>query len=230
MTGWSEGILTLTSNIYWILGIFIFFTLLLHLLFIWWVPLSMRTWKLADYLWLSLAFLSTLGLVGEARQYRAESAQTDSEWSVSQSLGDVRSWYAHYQVFICDEVKVLDRKDLNDTEYHKLCTWLEDRINELNLMQNGQVTFRELPVSVTEDLSKYPALIPRIEQKILARQIRQYNDKRHLHLTNTKERQRTTLQLIILIVAPVMLALALAIRFTKVTAEYRMLNPGRKKP
>lgn len=229
MNEWGNSILSLASNIYWVIGIFIFFTLLLHLLFVLWFPLTMRIWKLADYLWLTLAFLSTLGLVGEAKQFRAESAHYESEWKAAESLSGVRNWYTHYQIFICDEAKTLTEKNLKDTEYHKLCDWLEGRINELNLMQNGKTTFSELSPAGTEDLLHYATIIPRIEHKILTRRIAQYNDKRRLHLDNTKEQERTTLQLIMLIIAPVMLAFALAIRFTKVTGEYRLLNPTKKK-
>ncbi|MBL4800341.1 MAG: hypothetical protein JKY45_00510 [Emcibacter sp.] len=229
MNGWGNGILSLASNIYWVVGIFIFFTLLLHFLFVVWFPLSLRAWKLADYLWLTLAFLSTLGLVGEARQYQAETSHYESEWQATQSLSGVRNWYSHYQIFICSEAKALKDKNLKDTQYHKLCNWLEGRINDLNLMQNGNTTFSELSPTGAEDLQQYGPLIPRIEQKILTRRIAQYNDKRTLHLDNLKERERTTLQMIMVIIAPVMLAFALAIRFTKVTGEYRLLNPGKKK-
>lgn len=229
MNEWGNSILSLASNIYWVIGIFIFFTLLLHLLFVVWFPLTIRIWKLADYLWLTLAFLSTLGLVGEAKQFRAESSHYESEWKAAESLSGVRNWYTHYQIFICSEAKALTEKSLKDTEYHKLCDWLEGRINELNLMQNGKITFSELSPAGAEDLQQYSTIIPRIEHKILARRIAQYNDKRILHLNNTKEQERTTLQLIMLIIAPVMLAFALAIRFTKVTGEYRLLNPTRKR-
>lgn len=228
MSEWGVGILSLASNIYWVVGIFIFFTLLLHLLFVVWFPLNLKIWKLADYLWLTLVFLSTLGLVGEAKQFRAENFRYESEWAATQSLSDVRSWYAHYQIIICTEAKVLKEKNLNGTEYHKLCDWLEGRINDLNLMQNHKTAFPELSTALIEGLKLYSTIIPRIEQKILTHRIAQYNDKRILHLNNIKERKRTTLQLIILIMAPVMFALALAIRFTKVTGEFRLLNPAGK--
>jgi len=228
MNNWGSIILDFASNIYWVVGIFIFFTLLLHLLFVLWFPLSPRTWKFVDYLWLSLALLSTLGLVGNAKQYRAENAHFESEWHAAQSLNDVRGWYINYQILICAEAKTLKEKNLNDTKYHALCDWLEKRINDLNLMQRGTENYPVLTPSLTRGLKEYSTIISSLEQKILDRRIAIYNDKRAINMENVEEGQRTTVQMIIIIMAPVMLAFALAIRFTKVTAEFRFLPPGRK--
>ena len=229
MNGWEVTILEMASNIYWVVGIFIFFTLALHLLFVFWFPISLRAWKLADYLWLTLAFLSTLGLVGEAKQFRAENSHYESEWRTSQSLNDVRGWYINYQIYICSEAETLKDKSLKDTDYHKLCEWLEMRINDLNLLQKSAVNYPELPPSLTEGLSHYSTIIPPLEQKILKHRIANYTEKRTTNMENIKDSKKSTLQMIILIMAPIMLAFALAIRFTKVTAEFKLLPPRKKR-
>ena len=224
MTGWDSNILDLASNTYWVIGIFIFFTLLLHLLFVFLWPLSLKTWKVADYLWLMLAFLSTLGLVGEAKQYRAESNHFESQWATTQSLNEVRGWFTNYQVYICDEVKILKEKKLDNTDYHNLCDWLEGRINDLNLIQKA--SDKEFPVlssSLSDGLGQFSTIIPRIEQKILDARIEKYTQKHLAHTENISAEQRSPLQMFIIILAPMMLAFALAIRVTKVTAEYRLL-------
>lgn len=225
MNAWISSILELASNAVWIIGIFIFFTILLHLIFVVWFPISLRTWKIADYLWLCLVFLSLLGLVGEAKQYRAETSYNEKEWNAQQSLSDVRSWFSNYQIYICEEAKILKEKNLNGTDYHHLCDWLEKRINDLNLMQKGTDHHPEISLKIIEGLHDYTTIIPRLEQKILARRIERYNEKRAQNIENLKALQRTSLQQIMLILAPVMFALALAIRITKVTAEFRLLNP-----
>ncbi len=221
MNGWDIYILNLASSIYWVIGIFIFFTILLHIVFIWWFPLSLKTWKFADYLWLTLALLSTLGLVGEAKQYRAENSHYQSEWQATQSLNNVRNWYTNYQILICAEAKALKEKNLNGTDYHKLCDWLEIRINDLNLMQKDREGQPPLTASLTDGLKQYDNIIPAMEQNILTRRIDRYNEMRIRNEQNNRERERGPLQMIILILAPMMLAFALAIRFTKVTAEFR---------
>ncbi len=229
MNGWEVTILEMASNTYWVIGIFIFFTLLLHFLFVFYFPLSLRAWKLADYLWLTLAFLSTLGLVGEAKQFRAQNSHYESEWQASQSLNDVRGWYINYQIYICSEADALKSKALKETDYHKLCEWLEIRINELNLLQKGSVDFPDLPPSLTEGLDHYSTIIPPLEQAILKHRIAKYTEKRIMNMENIKDSKKSTLQMIILIIAPMMLAFALAIRFTKVTAEFKLLPPTKKK-
>ncbi len=229
MKGWDVSLLEYASNIYWVIGIFIFFTFFLHLFFVLWFPLSLKAWKVVDYLWLTLALLSTLGLVGQAKQYRAENFYTDSETSVVQSLSDVRGWYTNYQKLICSEATLLKEKHLTQTQYSKLCDWLERQINILNLKQKNKEIFPELPPTMTEGLNQYSMIISTLEQKILSRRIEQYNSKRSLHLINIKEKEKTAIQMFILIMSPIMLAFALAIRFTKVTAEYKLLSPQPKR-
>ncbi len=228
MSQWVSGILDLTSNIYWVIGIFMFFTLFLHLIFVRWFPLSLRIWKMADYLWLILVFLSILGLVGEARQFRAQSTHQESEWLVTQGMIEVRNWYTNYHILICEEAEKLKEKNLENTKYPALCDFLEGSINDLNLLQRTESEFPELTPSLSKGLAEYTAIIPRLEQNILKRRIAHYNEKRALHIVNITESKRSRLQMILLILAPVMFALALAIRFTKVTAEYRLLHPRNK--
>jgi len=225
MNGWISDILALASNTGWVIGIFIFFTILLHILFIIWFPLSPRIWKMADYLWLSLVFLSLLGLVGEAKQFRAETAHNEKEWDATQSLNDVRNWFSNYQIFICEEAKNRKNRKTGATDYYELCQWLEGRINDLNLMRKDPDRHPELAPSLIRGLARYTTIIPQPEQEILISRMAKYNEKRALNLANIKALQRSGIQQLMVIIAPVMFALALAIRFTKVTAEYRQLDP-----
>ena len=229
MSEWIIDILDLASNTTWVIGIFIACTILFHILFVFLFPLSLRTWKIADYLWLCLVFLSLMGLVGQAKQFMAETTYNEKEWQTQQSLGDVRSWFSNYQILICEEAKILKEKKLNGTEYHQLCDWLEKRINDLNLMQKDPHKWPEITPQLTNGLKDYSTIIPRLEQKILERRIERYSERRIQNNENLKALQRTSLQQVMLIMAPVMFALALAIRLTKVTAEFRLLNPKNKR-
>jgi len=163
--------------------------------------------------------------VGEAKQFRAETAHNEKEWDATQSLNDVRNWFSNYQIFICEEAKNRKNRKTGATEYYELCQWLEGRINDLNLMRKDPDRHPELAPSLIRGLARYTTIIPQPEQEILISRMAKYNEKRALNLANIKALQRSGIQQLMVIIAPVMFALALAIRFTKVTAEYRQLDP-----
>ncbi|PHZ86490.1 hypothetical protein [Paremcibacter congregatus] len=225
MNIWGEKILDLAANPYWVIGLFLSLTLILHGLFVFLFPLSLRAWKLADYIWLSLAFLSILGLVGQAQQFRAERVHNDVEWTTTQSLNDVRSWFTNYQILICAKAKTNKQNKTGRTDYSALCNLLEARINDITLLQKGGEAFPPLNHNLTHGLKDFSAIIPLNEQKILRNRLDRYAENRKRNIRNIQDLERNAIQRILLILAPVMFATALAIRITKVTAEYRLLPP-----
>jgi len=219
-----DHILVITSDLTWVVGMFVFLLILFHLLFIVIHPLSARQWKIVDYSWLMLAFISVLGLVGEARQYRAEIELRSDQRAMEQSLSDVRGWYISYQGYICDQAQSLKKMPMDPGQYPALCNWLEGRINDMNLLLQTDEMAPEITPSLADGLKEFTDLIPQKERAILKNRIRRYQDRRQTFLTNLAERDQTYIQRILLILAPLMLAMAIAIRITKVTAEFRDLG------
>lgn len=224
MRGLIDSILMITSDLVWVVGFFIVFLMFFHLIFIAHRPLSARAWKKIDYIWLMLAFISVLGLVGEARQYRAEMALRTDQRALDKSLSQVRGWYVSYQGYICDQAQSQKQASTDTGQYGALCDWLEGRINDLNLLQRVDEMAPEITRSLADGLEKFDALIPAKEQATLMRRLELYQDRREKLLTDLAERDLTYLQKILLILAPVMLAGAIAIRITKVTAEIRGMD------
>lgn len=219
-----DSILMITSDLVWVVGFFIVFLVFFHLVFIAHRPLSARAWKKIDYIWLMLAFISVLGLVGEARQYRAEMALRTDQRALDKSLSQVRGWYVSYQGYVCDQAQSLKQQSTDTGQYPALCNWLEGRINDLNLLQRVDEMAPEITRSLADGLEKFDPLIPAKERATLMRRLELYQDRREKLLTDLAERDLTYIQKILLILAPVMLAGAIAIRITKVTAEIRGMD------
>lgn len=74
----------------YLIGFFLFLLILMHVTLVYWWPLSSRSWKRADYIWLAAA---TLGLIGSSREAEhflsgryAEHSQGPATWSAYHQL------------------------------------------------------------------------------------------------------------------------------------------------
>ena len=201
------------TNPLWMVGVFVALLVVFHLLLVFIFPLSAKHWKLVDYIWVTLTFISSLGFVDEARRYKAE-VQLESSWvRTDSSLRAVESWFENYQVFACEDAA-------DDPEYTALCQWITVKQRDLEIILSDEDKPVALPAAFIDDVSA-TELIPEQERNIAVRILNDYDQNRTQYLQSVQDAESSPLRKLFVVFAPILFAAALALKMTKVTGEYR---------
>src|ERR1700682_3780998 len=96
-----EFSLPFVTNIWKMLALFASFLIALDLVFVRWLPIGRRGWKIADYFWLAFAALGLLGAVSHARQKMAAGQTPYAEIraaSTFERLRDIAKTYSQTSI------------------------------------------------------------------------------------------------------------------------------------
>ena len=208
----------LTSDIYRISGLFIFLTIVFHGLFIFYRPLSLPNWKLVEYSWVILAFVSTLGLVDESRRINAMTTLTHTQIKVEDAKIKVTDWFDSYQDLTCNE------------QLDKLrCATFTKILNDIELLTLEEELTPEFDKSLLNSLSSLSPWLSNTSMGIINDRVDGYALQRDQFLMLKQQIKRSHFQKLINSLTPLLLAFALALKMTKVTAEHLALRRKSKK-
>ncbi len=208
----------LTSDIYRISGLFIFLTIVFHGFFIIYRPLSLQNWKLVEYSWVILAFVSTLGLVDESRRINAMTTLTHTQIKVEDAKIKITDWFNSYQDLTCNE-------QIDNFR----CTTFTKILNDIELLTLEEEITPEFDKSLLNSLSNLSPWLSSTSMGIINDRVDGYALQRDQFLVLKQQVKRSHFQKLINLLTPLLLAFALALKMTKVTAEHLALRRKNKK-
>jgi hypothetical protein len=169
-----------------------------------------------------LAFLSIIGLSGEARQYFAERMLPQSEAKLNHFAAEVLGVMPTWATIPCDPPFVRSEYSPSNfdevmVQYGEYCAWLIAKQEELTPVIEGR---QVVDVTSFAQSSLFPLVADiKFEEGYLRRLLEEYNFSL-VELQNFKsESNKSEIEVIIIFFAPVVLAIALALRLTKVSGE-----------
>ena len=188
-----EAIQTVSYNLYWIIGIFVSCTLVLHVLFILCKPLSLQRWKLSEYIWILLTFISVLGLVDESWRLNVKLQINQQENSVIIAKNSLFNWFDNYQEHSC----IAER---NDQQCHVISTSLM----QLELLLSQPAEYDEIPLSLLDDLHSIDELVTPRVYRIIESRLRQYNNQRSHYAELVGSARRSFIRQLIVAMPPLL--------------------------
>jgi len=203
----------LTSDIYRISGLFIFLTITFHVFFIVYRPLSLKNWKLVEYVWVVLAFISTLGLVDESRRINAITTLTHTQIKVEADKEKIENWFNSYQQLACLE-------QINQLR----CNTFTKIITDIDLLSLENDLAPALDSNLLKPLSNLSPWLNDISVSLVNKLIEDYTQQRNELLVLEQQIKRSFFQKLVNLLTPLLLAFALALKMTKVTAEHLALK------
>ncbi|UTW56280.1 hypothetical protein [Kordiimonas sp. SCSIO 12610] len=210
-----DVLLDTASDPLWVSIIFVILLVVLHMVFVVWRPLTAKQWKLAEYVWVALAVLSTLGLVDEARRYKAElNAETYLE-ALERDQRNIENWFNVYRIFACDEQSGVEA-------YKPLCDWLTLKSNDLALIVSDEDDVApDIRLNILEGIKGESIMLSMAEKQIIENHILHYGRSKSAYIDSVEISRASRVQRLLITLAPIFFAMALALKMTKVTGEYR---------
>ena len=212
-----EQLLQLATNPYFV-G-FVFFAALgiLHFILVFKFPLTPRQWKFAEYVWVTLALVSVFGVFEEARILRAMQTVEQSEKIAENKVAAVENWFDVYSLYACEEegmsVKAPD-----------LCAWVNLKKSELALVLANEEFPVDIPSNLLLGLDAITTGIGNPDREIISGHLNGYYAARTSYLAAVEGSTYTSFSSFLISLAPLMFALAVALKFAKVSGEYRLLR------
>jgi hypothetical protein len=210
-----DVLLNTASDPFWVSIIFIVLLAALHLVFVVWRPLTAKQWKLAEYVWVALAVLSTLGLVDEARRYKAELDADMHLEALERDQRMIENWFNVYRIFACEEADDVDK-------FQPLCVWISNRSNDLALIVSDEDDAApDIRLNLLDGIEGPDISLSVAEKQIIKGHILHYGRSKSAYVDSVSISQASMVQRLLITLAPIFFAMALALKMTKVTGEYR---------
>lgn len=213
----------------WGIGAFLFLALVLHVLLIWYFPLTKLGWKKADYVWLIFALLGALGSFGGARQTIAQTLISTAETRLQSQADAVRSAIRFgTSVAVCRQFErseysaPQEQFDRVQREFDAVCAWFKRAAAQLESTPPDWST----PLT----LSYFGGPIPNGADEYAAKQlneaIRSQNAAASKAAMLRQAGQRSEWDIGVAALGPALGIIALALRLTKVTGEILLERHG----
>lgn len=212
-----DWLLEYSTDISVVLMTFFITLTILHIVFVWRFPLSGSQWKLAEYVWVALAMASIIGLLEEARFLKADTNVVAAEEQAEQKIDALENWFEVYTMHACE-----DGPDLENSE--QLCRWTKVKSSELRLVLANEEFPADVPRNLLSGLDRVRGAIGEIDKTMVRAHLTNYHDARDAYLLAQRNAQRSSYSSAFTSLAPLLFALAVALKFTKVTGEYRLLR------
>ena len=210
-----DVLLNTASDPFWVGVIFIVLLVALHLVFIVWHPLTAKQWKLAEYVWVGLAVLSTLGLVDEARRYKAELDADMHLEALERDQRAIENWFNVYRIFACDEAN-------GEGKFQSLCIWLNDKSSDLALIVSDEDDVApDIRLNLLDGIESPNINLSDAEKQIIEGHVLHYGRSKSAYVDSVSISRASKVQQLLITLAPIFFAMALALKMTKVTGEYR---------
>lgn len=203
----------ITSSIFRISMLFLIFTAVFHFVLIYKYPLSLKNWKLVEYIWVLLAFISTLGIVDQSRRANAMAQLTQTEIQLERDKQQVIDWFDNYQQLTCIE-------DIDEQQ----CVAFKRANYDLELMLTDNEVVPAIDQHLIKRINHLTALNNQGVIKHITARITQYTAAKLRYQTTQQRTMQSALQHLLNLLTPLLLAFALALKMTKVTAEHLALK------
>ncbi|UTW57932.1 hypothetical protein KFE96_14015 [Kordiimonas sp. SCSIO 12603] len=194
---------------------FVLSTSIAHYFWVFKRPLSLKKWRLVDYMWLSLAAISIYGFVEEARFFQSQMAQETSRMTSERTQSALENWFEVYNEYACGE----GAGHGGDVQF---CRWTKVKISALDLINENEDFPVDIPANFLLGLDEVAAGISAQEREDVAEYLSAYRLEREHYLEASKNVRRSEISALIVALAPLLFALAIGIKFAKVTGEYRL--------
>jgi len=204
-----EYIQGITNSIAWVSIVFITFVFVFHFCLIIVFPLNNTKWKLVEYVWVILAFISTLGIVNESRHLNARIEASKYISKVKTDQLNVLNWFENYKIYTCEE-------SLESNE----CPFFLRALNDLKLIINDPDGVAKIPLNLVTSLSDKSMIVSESSKLNIKQRIQSHNKTLNIYLNKLRESKQSYFERLIVALTPLLLACALALKFAKVTGEY----------
>ena len=217
-----ERLLELSTNPIFVGSAFFIALALLHYFFVFKYPLNGRQWKLAEYVWVGLALVSVVGVFEEARLLRSDNALEQYRDVTESKSRAVENWFDVYSIYACEE-------NGETPEMTDLCRWVKVKNSDLRLVLANEEFPADIPQNLLLGLDEINDGIGEADKRIISDYLKGYVDARRAYLEAVEGSRYSTLSALLISLAPLMFVLAIALKFAKVTGEYRLLCPPKER-
>jgi len=210
-----DWLLEASSSPFWVFAVFFGALVLCHYLWIFKYPLRLKQWKLVEYMWVGLALVSIFGIVEQARFFGAKLAIEQSRNEAMTKIMALENWFDIYRDYACKENR-------DQPEFQKLCVWTKVKESDLHLILENEDFPVDLPKNFLSGIEGVMTGLAAPDQAIVTDHHSGYLAARTQFLTALSKGTRTDFSIWLVALAPMIFAVAVAIKFTKVTGEYRL--------
>lgn len=221
----ESWLLEVSGTPLYLLLLFLFFLLAMHVTLVWTTRLSDRTWKKIDYVWLSAAVLGLVASSGEAGRFLSQSYLENLEApKTAASYRYLRSQIergAGSDGFLC---MGRARSAMSPPDFDRiveaqqdLCSWSKDTLTKMHSTVEPPFAALEetgyVPIPVTH--KRYEPWYIAEVQKLAE----DYRTNRNSYNERAIAAQMSLFDQLLTVLGPIVIAFALALRLTKVSGE-----------
>jgi len=210
-----DWLLRASSDPFWVFTVFFGMLFLFHYLFVFKNPLNIKQWKLVEFIWVGLALVSVFGIIEQARFFNAKLEVEQSNTQAMHKIMALENWFTVYSEFACED-------NANNADYRQLCIWTKVKKSDLRLILDNE----EFPVDLSQNflsgIDKLMIGLGKPDQAIVSAHHEGYLTARKQYLIAQENGKRSVFSMWLVALAPMLFAGAVAIKFTKVTGEYRL--------
>ena len=213
--GQLDWMLEASSDPVWVFVVFFGALVFCHYLLIFRYPLKLKQWKLVEYMWVGLALVSIFGIVEQARFFGAKLTIEQSRGDAMNKIMALESWFDVYREYAC-----VDNAD--NAGFRQLCLWTKLKASDLRLIIDNEDFPVDLPANFLNGVDHSQTGLADADQAIVSKHHSGYLAARTQYLVAQKKENRSDFSVLLVALAPMIFAVAVAIKFTKVTGEYRL--------
>ena len=210
-----DRLLEASSDPFWVFTVFLAALAVCHYLLVFKYPLTTKQWKLVEFMWVGLALVSIFGIIEQARFFGAKLAVEQSNTEAMSRMMALENWFDVYGEFSCVE-------NSDNVDFQQLCLWIKVKKSDLQLILDNE----EFPVDISRNflagLDSVMTGLAATDRAIVRAHHEGYLAARVRFLLAQDDGQRSIFSVWLVALAPMIFAIAVAIKFTKVTGEYRL--------
>jgi hypothetical protein len=208
-----EQLLAASSDPFWVIAMFFAALFCFHVALIKKFPLSLKQWKLVEYIWVALALVSIFSIIDEARFYRSDLHVEQSQANAMEKAAAFENWFEVYVDYAC-----------NDTEFNSgsedLCRWVKVKASDLDLILENEEFPYDIPQNFLIGIDADFKGLGQADRAIAKGVLRDYVQAREQYLSAINDGRYSGISAFLVALAPMVFAIAIALKFTKVTGEY----------
>lgn len=210
-----DQILEASSDPFWVFAIFAVVLVVCHYFLIFRYPLTLKQWKLVEFMWVGLALVSIFGIIEQARFFGAKVAVEQSNAEAMKKIMALENWFDVYRDFACEE-------EDGDGKLAQLCVWTKVKTSDLRLILENEDSPVDIPANFLSGMENVMGGLAAPDQAIVRAHHEGYLVARAKYLVALSDGERSIFSIWLVAFAPMIFAIAVAIKFTKVTGEYRL--------
>ncbi|MBO6505649.1 MAG: hypothetical protein JJ850_07955 [Kordiimonadaceae bacterium] len=212
-----DRLLELSTDPIFIGLMFLISLALLHYFLVYKNPLNARQWKLAEYVWVALALVSVVGVFEEARLLRTDNQLDQYREATEDKSRALENWFDVYSIYACEE-------NGENPGMTQLCRWVKIKHSDLRLVLANEEFPADIPRNLLLGLDEIRDGLGDADKRVIEGYLQGYLDARATYIDAVEGTKYGTMSLLLISLAPLLFAVAVALKFAKVTGEYRLLR------